>query len=97
MTRMLDGMSAANRRIAEKLNTLTDVNTFWEEVRKMTAKIKSDKTLSMWTAYADIRFDELRTETEDVRTEFEYVGDGSSRFITRYYTYDYSKEVFLKH
>lgn len=95
MTIRLKYMTAAEKRIAEKLNTLTDINTFWDGVRKFTAKIKSDKTLSTWQAFADIRFDELRTGCEDVRTEFEYLGDGSGKFKTRYYTHDYSREVFI--
>ncbi len=95
MKKRLEFMTAAEKRIAEKLNTLTNINTFWEDVRKFTAKIKSDKTLSIWQAWSDIRYDELRTGCEDVRTEFEYIGDGSGKFKTRYYTYDYSREVFV--
>lgn len=40
MTIRFKYMTAAEKRIAEKLNTLTDINTFWDGVRKFTAKIK---------------------------------------------------------
>lgn len=94
MLKRLDYMTATEKKIAEKLNALTDVKSFWDDVRKMTAKVKSDRTLSTWTAWADIRYDELRTGCEDVRTEFEY--DDNGKVITRYYTYDYQTEVFIK-
>lgn len=91
MTKRLETMTAKERRIAEKLNTLTDVRTFWDDVRKLTSKIRSDKSLSMWQSLAEIRCDELRTGCEDVQTEYDY--DRMGRVVTTYWTYDYSREI----
>lgn len=91
MTKRLETMTAKERRIAEKLNALTDVETFWDDVRKLTAKIRSDKSLSMWQSLAEIRCDELRTGCEDVQTEYDY--DRMGRVVVTYWTYDYSREV----
>ena len=91
MTKRLETMTKAERTIAEKLNTLTDVRTFWDDVRKLTAKIRSDKSLSMWQSLAEIRCDELRTGCEDVRTEYDY--DRMGRVVVTYWTYDYSREI----
>jgi hypothetical protein len=91
MTKRLETMTAKEKRIAEKLNALTDVSTFWEDVRKLTAKIRSDKSLSMWQSLAEIRCDELRTGCEDVRAEYDY--DRMGRVVVTYWTYDYSKEI----
>ena len=91
MTKRLETMNKHERTIAEKLNRLTDLSTFWNDVRKLTAKIRSDKSLSMWQALASIRCDELRTGCEDVRAEYDY--DRMGRVITTYWTYDYGQEV----
>lgn len=91
MTKRLETMTEKEKRIAEKLNALTDVETFWEDVRKLTAKIRSDKSLSIWKSLAEIRCDELRTGCEDVRAEYDY--DRMGRVVVTYYTYDYSKEI----
>lgn len=91
MTKRLETMTATEKRIAEKLNTLTDVSTFWDDVRKLMAKIRSDKSLSIWQSLAEIRCDELRTGCEDVRAEYDY--DRMGRVVVTYYTYDYSKEI----
>lgn len=91
MTKRLETMTKAERTIAEKLNALTDVETFWNDVRKLTAKIRSDKSLSMWQRLAEIRCDELRTGCEDVRAEYDY--DRMGRVVVTYWTYDYSREI----
>lgn len=91
MTKRLETMTEKEKRIAEKLNALTDVSTFWEDVRKLTAKIRSDKSLSMWQSLAEIRCDELRTGCEDVRAEYDY--DRMGRVVVTYWTYDYSREI----
>ena len=94
MKKYLEYMNAAERKIADKLNTLTNINTFWDDVRKFTKNVHSDRSLTLWQAWSEIRFDELRTGCEDVRTEFDY--DDNGKLITRYYTNDYRKEVFIK-
>jgi hypothetical protein len=91
MKKYLEYMNAAERKIADKLNTLTNIDTFWDDVRKFTKNVHSDRSISIWQSLAEIRFDELRTGCEDVRSEIEEYGKP-----IRYYTYDYSKEVFIK-
>ena len=44
----------------DKLNKLTDVDTFWDDVRKMTRNITSDHSLGRWQILAEIRFRELQ-------------------------------------
>lgn len=90
MKQRLEFMNATERKIAEKLNTLTNINTFWDDVRKFTAKITSDRTIHKWECLSEIRFDELRTGVEDVQSEVHYGRP------TQYYTYDWQTEVFIK-
>lgn len=43
-----------------KLNTLTDIKTFWGDVKKMTKRLTSDHALSRWQVLAEIRYEELK-------------------------------------
>lgn len=43
----------------DKLNTLTDVNTFWEDVRKFTRNVTSDHSIGRWQCLAQVRYREL--------------------------------------
>lgn len=43
----------------DKLNTLTNVNTFYDDVRKITRNVKSDHAIKRWQCLADVRFNEL--------------------------------------
>lgn len=43
----------------DKLNTLTNVNTFYDDVRKITRNVKSDHAIKRWQCLADARFNEL--------------------------------------
>lgn len=43
-----------------KLNTLTNVNTFWGDVKKMTKRLTSDHALNRWQVLAEIRYEELK-------------------------------------
>ena len=43
----------------KKLNTLTNPDTFWDDVRKMTKNLKSDKAKSEWQRLAENRYAEL--------------------------------------
>lgn len=56
----------------EKLNQLTDKETFWDDVRKMTKKVTSDHSIGRWQCLADCRYNELITGCENVRTKIEY-------------------------
>ena len=52
-------MGKASLKIIEKLLTLTDVSTFWDDVRRFTKNIHSDHNISMWQNYAEMRYEEL--------------------------------------
>lgn len=43
-----------------KLNGLTDIKTFWDDVRKITKRLEGDHALNRWQALAEIRYDELK-------------------------------------
>lgn len=73
--------------IAEKLNTLHDLNTFWDNVRNFTKNIHTDSTIRIWEWLSEIRYAELLTNTEDVRIDDEVKP-------VRYYTWDWKTEVF---
>lgn len=72
----------------DKLNKLTNKETFWDDVRKLTRSVTSDHSIHRWQCLAEKRFDELITGCEDVRTEIEY---GKP---TRYFDRATGNEVF---
>lgn len=43
----------------EKLITLTDPETFWDDVRRFTRNVTSDHAIRRWQGLAEIRFDEV--------------------------------------
>ena len=43
-----------------KLNTLTDSQTFWQDVRKMTKHVESDHAIRAWQRLAEQRYNELK-------------------------------------
>lgn len=43
-----------------KLNTLNDANTFWNDVRGFTKYITSDHSLRRWQILAENRYKELK-------------------------------------
>ena len=43
----------------EKLSKLTNINTFWDDVRKLTRYVKSDHSLARWQCLAEQRYAEL--------------------------------------
>lgn len=43
----------------DKLNKLTNKETFWDDVRKLTKNVHSDRTISSWQFLAEKRYDEL--------------------------------------
>lgn len=51
-------------RIIEKLNTLTNPETFYNDVRKFTRNIHSDRLINTWEIFTEIRHNEL-TGKED--------------------------------
>ena len=46
------------RRI-DKLNELHNLETFWDDVRKLTKRVSSDHSLRHWQALAEVREKEL--------------------------------------
>lgn len=44
----------------DKLNNLTRLDTFWEEVRKLTKNVKSDHSINRWQCLAEVRYHELK-------------------------------------
>jgi hypothetical protein len=55
------------RRI-DKLNQLHNLETFWDDVRKLTKRISSDHSLRHWQALAEVREKELK-EAEKLNDE----------------------------
>ena len=45
----------------DKLNKLNNINTFWNDVRKLTKNVHSDHSLSRWQILAEARFRELQS------------------------------------
>lgn len=52
-------MYKSDIKIVEKLQKLTNTETFWDDVRKLTKRIHSDRYISRWQIYAEIRFNIL--------------------------------------
>lgn len=51
--------------IAQKLLTLTNPETFWDDVRRMTKNVKSDHSLGIWLAYAENRYEQITEKDGD--------------------------------
>ena len=75
----------------DKLNTLTNPDTFWDDVRKFTKNVTSDHSLGRWQCLAEMRYNELMTGCEDVRCELEEYGKPF-----RYYNRKTGEEVFYR-
>lgn len=43
----------------DKLNALTNIQTYWDDVRKLTRNVKSDHSIKRWQCLADARYTEL--------------------------------------
>ena len=44
----------------DRLNKLKNLDTFWDDVRKLTKRVSSDHSLSHWQGLAEIREKELQ-------------------------------------
>lgn len=44
----------------DKLNKLNNIETYWDDVRKLTRNITSDHSIKRWQCLADARFNELQ-------------------------------------
>lgn len=44
----------------DKLNALTNPDTFWEDVRKLVRNVNSDKAIKNWQCLAEVRYEEIK-------------------------------------
>lgn len=79
----------------DKLNTLTNIKTFWDDVRKFTKNISSDHSIHHWQSLAECRYNELLTGCEDVRIDFDYNKE-TKEFIKHFYNPRTGEEVYPK-
>ena len=77
----------------DKLNTLTNIKTFWDDVRKFTKNISSDHSISHWQSLAECRYNELLTGCEDVRIDFDYNKE-TKKFAQHFYNPRTGEEVY---
>lgn len=89
----INNLSKSEKSKADKLNALTNIDVFWDDVRKLTARVTSDRTIHEWQCLAERRYDELITGVEDVRKEIEY--DEHGKFSIHYYDTNWN-EVYPK-
>ena len=47
---------ASDYKIIDKLLTLKNEKTFWDDVRKFTKRIYSDRNIGRWQALAELRY-----------------------------------------
>lgn len=52
-------MENADYAKIKKLNTLNNMETFWDDVRKFTKNVRSDHSLGRWQILAEARYGEL--------------------------------------
>ena len=72
----------------EKLNTLTNKETFWNDVRKFTKSVHNDNVIKAWQCYAEMRYAEIITGVEDVHIEEDYE---NGKMVTHYYDADWNE------
>lgn len=89
----INNLSKLEKSKAEKLNELTNVDTFWDDVRKLTTRVTSDRAIHEWQYLAEHRYDELITGIEDIRKEVER--DEHGKFSLHYYDTNWN-EVYPK-
>ncbi len=59
---MLIAIEARDNKRIDKLMALTNIDTFWEDVKKLTRNITSDHSLGRWLILAEKRYKELKGE-----------------------------------
>jgi hypothetical protein len=55
----------------DKLNALTNKDTFWDDVRKLTKNVTSDHSIKRWQCLADQRWQELVIVCSNCKKEVE--------------------------
>lgn len=53
-------MEKADISKVKKLNTLHNIDTFWNDVRKFTSRVYSDHSIGRWQLLAEVRYGELK-------------------------------------
>lgn len=43
----------------DKLNNLDNKDTFWDDVRKLTKRITSDRSIKRWQCLSELRYEQL--------------------------------------
>lgn len=51
--------TAMDGKIIDKLNALSDYNSFWNDVAKLTKNINSEKNMRIWENFSEIRYEEI--------------------------------------
>lgn len=59
----------SSNSIMEKLNNLTDLNTYWDDVRELCNPYPDDHTLKKWERLSEHRYQELLKENYDTLTD----------------------------
>lgn len=75
----------------DKLNSIVCLRTFWDEVRKLTCNLTSDRAVNSWQRLAEIRFSELKVQTLNRFSELRSymtneVGDSTMSLVDDYIT-----------
>lgn len=52
-------IEARDYKKIDKLNQLNNIDTFWNDCRKLTINIRSDRGIKRWQCLAEIRYEEL--------------------------------------
>lgn len=59
-------MEARDYTKIKRLNALTNVETFWDDVRKLTKRVTSDHAICRWQCLAEARYAILTNVAVDV-------------------------------
>ena len=57
-------MERSDYKRIEKLNALTNPETFWDDVRKLTRRVTSDHSIRHWQGLAELRYAILTRKDE---------------------------------
>lgn len=57
--------TATEMKRIDKLNKLTNPETFWDDVRRLVKNVNSDKAIKNWQCLAEVRYNELIGNTEN--------------------------------
>ena len=52
-------LSKNDIKIIDRINVLTNAETFWDDVRKLSKNVYSDKSIQRWKCLSEMRYKEL--------------------------------------